>query len=184
MSCNCEKKADRPHPRDYSTHRQTPWTDNDSSLQLIRMALESSVLCILYIQVKRFSTESADGQTDGRYQVHYLPCFAIDNNLSNQKAILSILAEHGEDQLPCMFAVKSLYYLEYLHTCAIWWIQVPAAILVTKSNSLITCIISLMACVVNFSSIKMAFQVHVCICSFLRGSTVYLCKNPFNWNLF
>ncbi len=25
-------KADRPHPRDYSTHRQTPWTDNDSSL--------------------------------------------------------------------------------------------------------------------------------------------------------
>ncbi len=25
-------KADRPHPRDYSKHRQTPWTDNDSSL--------------------------------------------------------------------------------------------------------------------------------------------------------
>ncbi len=25
-------KADRPHPRDYSTQRQTPWTDNDSSL--------------------------------------------------------------------------------------------------------------------------------------------------------
>ncbi len=25
-------KADRPHPRGYSTHRQTPWTDNDSSL--------------------------------------------------------------------------------------------------------------------------------------------------------
>ncbi len=25
-------KADRPHPHDYSTHRQTPWTDNDSSL--------------------------------------------------------------------------------------------------------------------------------------------------------
>ncbi len=25
-------KADRPHPRDYSTHRQTPRTDNDSSL--------------------------------------------------------------------------------------------------------------------------------------------------------
>ncbi len=33
-----ELKADRPHPCDYSihrhylTHRQTPWTDNDSSL--------------------------------------------------------------------------------------------------------------------------------------------------------
>ena len=25
-------KADRPHPRGYSTHRQTPWTDNYSSL--------------------------------------------------------------------------------------------------------------------------------------------------------
>ncbi len=25
-------KADRPHPRDNSTHRQSPWTDNDSSL--------------------------------------------------------------------------------------------------------------------------------------------------------
>ncbi len=22
-------KADQPHPRDYSTHRQTPWADND-----------------------------------------------------------------------------------------------------------------------------------------------------------
>ncbi len=27
-----ELKADRPHPCDYSTHRQTPRTDNDSSL--------------------------------------------------------------------------------------------------------------------------------------------------------
>ena len=27
-----ELKADRPHPRDYSTHRQTQRTDNDSSL--------------------------------------------------------------------------------------------------------------------------------------------------------
>ena len=25
-------KADRPHRHDYSTHRQTPWTDKDSSL--------------------------------------------------------------------------------------------------------------------------------------------------------
>ena len=25
-------KTDRPHPRDYSTHEQTPWTDNYSSL--------------------------------------------------------------------------------------------------------------------------------------------------------
>ena len=29
---SCNLKADRSHPGDYSTHRQTPWTDNDSSL--------------------------------------------------------------------------------------------------------------------------------------------------------
>ncbi len=54
-----ELKADRPHPRDYSTHRQTPRTDNDSSLL--------------------FADGRTDGQTDGRYQVHYLPRFAVDN---------------------------------------------------------------------------------------------------------
>ena len=27
-----ELKAGQPNPRDYSKHRQTPWTDNDSSL--------------------------------------------------------------------------------------------------------------------------------------------------------
>ncbi len=32
QSLNHQLKADRPHPRDYSTHRPTPWTDNDSSL--------------------------------------------------------------------------------------------------------------------------------------------------------
>ena len=30
-------KADRPHPRDNSTHRQTLWTDNDSSLLLLAL---------------------------------------------------------------------------------------------------------------------------------------------------
>ncbi len=32
VNCITPLKADRPHPRDYLTHRQTPWTDNDSSL--------------------------------------------------------------------------------------------------------------------------------------------------------
>ena len=66
-------KADRPHPRDYSTHKQTPWTDNDSSL--------------LFAALGKVVTE---GQTDGRtggwtegcYQVHYLPpaslSYAVD----------------------------------------------------------------------------------------------------------
>ena len=48
-------KADRQHPRDYSTCRQTPWTDNYSSLLF---------LC---------ESRRTDGRTDGRYQVHDLP---------------------------------------------------------------------------------------------------------------
>ena len=32
LYCNISKfEADPPHPHDYSTHRQTPWTDDDSS---------------------------------------------------------------------------------------------------------------------------------------------------------
>ncbi len=62
-------KADRLHPHDYSTHRQTPWTDNDSSF----------LFSGLYFEVKWFSHERGDQRTDGRYQVHYLPRFAVDN---------------------------------------------------------------------------------------------------------
>ena len=73
LSGNSTKsKADRPHPCDYSTHRQTPWTDNDSDGR-------------------------THGQTDGRYQVQRVatnswlfhdrgnpgtlsPCFAVDKD--------------------------------------------------------------------------------------------------------
>ncbi len=52
-------KADRPHPRDYSTHRQTPWTDNDSSLL--------------------FAAQT-NKQTNKRTLPSALsPCFAVDN---------------------------------------------------------------------------------------------------------
>ena len=34
-------KADRPHPHDYSTHRQTPWTDNESSLLFAALGKQS-----------------------------------------------------------------------------------------------------------------------------------------------
>ena len=44
---NGKIKADRPHPRDYSAHRQVPWIVND-----------------------------------GRYQVHYLPRFAVYNQIT------------------------------------------------------------------------------------------------------
>jgi len=31
------------------------------------------------IKVKRFKQESAHRQTDGRYQMYYLPCYVVDN---------------------------------------------------------------------------------------------------------
>ena len=63
-------KADRPHPRNYlqmpywlQTNRQNP----------------------------RFKQESSDRQThkrtDGCYQLHYLPCFAVDNKESSIYAV-------------------------------------------------------------------------------------------------
>ncbi len=55
-------KADRSHLRDYSTHRPTPRTDNDSSL---------------LFAVQPWERWRMDGQMDGHYQVHYLPHFAV-----------------------------------------------------------------------------------------------------------
>ncbi len=34
-------KADRPHPPDYSTQRQTPWTDNDSSMLIAALSFNT-----------------------------------------------------------------------------------------------------------------------------------------------
>ena len=38
-------KADRPHLRDYSTHGQTPWTDNYSSLLFAALGKASAKYC-------------------------------------------------------------------------------------------------------------------------------------------
>ncbi len=64
-------KADQPHPCDYSTHRQTPWTDNDSSL------LFAALSC-------RSNGSAVRGRTGGRYQVHYLPRSEVDNNMNTK----------------------------------------------------------------------------------------------------
>ncbi len=57
-------------------------------------------------KVKRFSQESAhkqtdkrtdgqtDGQTDGRYQVHYLPSFAVDNKGTTREAASTLIHFH------------------------------------------------------------------------------------------
>ncbi len=37
-------KADRPHPRDNSTHRQTRWTDNESSLLFAALGIAEPLI--------------------------------------------------------------------------------------------------------------------------------------------
>ncbi len=59
-------KADRPHPRDYP-QMPTNYRHTDNHLRLV-------IMCPEYTQT--------DGRTDGRYQVHYLPRFAVDKELS------------------------------------------------------------------------------------------------------
>ena len=61
-------KADRPHPRDNSAHRQTLWTDNDSSLLVAALGKA---------EVKRFSRERSDGRTDGQTDGRTLPSIYI-----------------------------------------------------------------------------------------------------------
>ena len=61
LASGLKLKVEQSHPHDYSTHRQTPWSGNNSSL--LFAALGSVVR----------------GRTDRRYQVHYLPRFAVDN---------------------------------------------------------------------------------------------------------
>ncbi len=63
-------KADRPHPRDYphtpywlQANRQNPRTGNDTH-------------------------KRTDGRTDGRYQLHYLPRFAVDKKCANGAQLL------------------------------------------------------------------------------------------------
>ncbi len=78
-------KADRLHPRDYSTHRQ-PWTDNVSSLLFAALGKAKpliSIGCAINL-VKRFKQDSINGQTYGSlYRLHYLPAllsYAVDKN--------------------------------------------------------------------------------------------------------
>ncbi len=72
-------KADRLHPRDHSTHRQTPWTDNDSSLLFVARGKAKTDR-----RTDRRTDRPTDGQMDGRYQAHYLTAslsYAVDNEL-------------------------------------------------------------------------------------------------------
>ena len=55
-------KADRPHPLDYSTHRPTPRTDNDSSLFFAALGKAEPLISV----VRALTDGQTDGQTDGR----------------------------------------------------------------------------------------------------------------------
>ncbi len=76
-------KADRPHPRDYSPtppdHRRT-----DKTLGLVL-----------------HTHERTDRRTDGRYQLHYLPHFAVDKNLGT--CMLGILARGIMNVMKCSY---------------------------------------------------------------------------------
>ncbi len=57
----CKLKADRPHPRDYSTHRRTPLTDNYSSL-LFAHSFEESLNASVTMSICRISWETRGTQ--------------------------------------------------------------------------------------------------------------------------
>ena len=116
-----ELKADRPHPHDYSTHRRTSWTDNDSSLLFAALGKAEPLISTLtrdldpdlhtkYQMIQLWERWRTDGRTDRRYQVHYLPRFVVDKNVSAMllestwgcfilifQAFLRCLVEHTSD---------------------------------------------------------------------------------------
>ncbi len=67
-----ELKADRPHSRDYSTHRQTPRNDNDSSLPFAALG-KAERRRSNGSAVRARTNRHTDPQTNGRYQANYLP---------------------------------------------------------------------------------------------------------------
>ena len=65
-------KANRPHPHDYSTHRQIPSTVNDSSLLFVALGKAEPLISSSAHQkvtVQPWERTLTDRQTDGRYQV-------------------------------------------------------------------------------------------------------------------
>ncbi len=85
-------KADRPHQRDESTHRQVP--DNDSSLLFAALDKAEPLISTAVHQFKRFSRENADKHMDGRYQVHYLPA----SRLIEMGMLAGVNQPHQHDQ--------------------------------------------------------------------------------------
>ena len=74
-------KAGRPHPRKYP-HTPTGYSHTDKHLRL--------VMTPIALNCTRQSRVSADGRTDGRYQIHYLPRFAVDNNDRRYTAVYTV----------------------------------------------------------------------------------------------
>ncbi len=58
-------KADWPHPRNYPTHRHTPWTNNDSYLPFAALGKAEPLIWT--------TAGNGSAMTGRRYQVHYLP---------------------------------------------------------------------------------------------------------------
>ncbi len=72
-----ELKADRPHPRNYP-HTPTDHRHTDKHFRLVMTFLCSKVAVF---NRRAHTDKRTDRRTDGRYQVHYLPRFAVDKNV-------------------------------------------------------------------------------------------------------
>ena len=79
-----ELKADRPHPPDYSTHRQ------NSTHKLHGLIITLPKIKVVGQTVQPWEIGQTDGRTDGCYQVHYLPRFAVDNQQHDDLSIVDM----------------------------------------------------------------------------------------------
>ena len=90
----CKLKTNRPHPPDYSTHRQTPSTDNESSLLCAALGKAEPLISTAACR-KTGELGQTDKQTDGRTLPSALsPCFA--------KATWAIISRQ------CLYVSRSL----------------------------------------------------------------------------
>ena len=73
-------KADRLHIRDYSTHRQTPWTDNHSSLPCIPEISGGKKKIKWWSHFLIWSGLISHYRRDQRTKRSIVPCLPCDNN--------------------------------------------------------------------------------------------------------
>ncbi len=82
-------KGDRPHPRLLS--REVLFVSDVSVIHLVYQVYQMYVKPFSCESANKRTDRQADRQTDGRYQVHYLPRFAVDNYAGRVTIFLKFL---------------------------------------------------------------------------------------------